>query len=274
MSQDSLTEKLAKANGNVKRLCEFFAARRDWVYAPEAETSTRELSSATAGVGGQIRRLMDACGAIPDPPSEPTIESIGAGTHDDVRLQRFATFLRDLDVWFAAQKEAPTDPAAIEALREIDAHIGCMVAIFEDATIARDDPTSEPLATGDAESASQTADSGESTRHTIPTDKDGVPQQLVLDDTDERPLVQDFQGISELTPDCEKLADEFLTAWDIELSYYNRKKFLERLLRWISSAPDGQVLVIKMKTAEEPYEPYPSYISRDVLDGKEPPQVH
>jgi hypothetical protein len=58
------------------------------------------------------------------------------------------------------------------------------------------------------------------------------------------------------------------------LSYYSRKKFFERLLRWISSAPEGQVLVIKMKTAEEPYEPYPSYVSRDVLDGKEPPQVY
>lgn len=272
MSQDSLTEKLAKANGNVKRLCEFFAARRDWVYAPEAATSAHELASAASGVGGQLKRLMDACGATPDPPAEPVIDSVGAGTHENARLLRFTAFLRDLDIWFAAQSDAPTEPPAIEALREIDAHIGCMVAIFNDATIATD-VSAEPMGSGDADASAQTAEPGEPVRHTIPTDKDGVPRQLILDDTDERPLVQDFQGIIELTTECEKLADDFLTAWDIELSYYNRKKFLERLLRWISSAPEGQVLVIKMKTAEEPYEPYPSYVSRDVLEGKEPPQV-
>jgi hypothetical protein len=273
MSQDSLTEKLAKANGNVKRLCEFFAARRDWGYVPAADAPVRELSSAAAGVGGQLRRLMDACGAVPDPPADPIIESVGDGTHDIARLQRFTSFLRDLDIWFAAQPEAPTDPAAITALREMDAHIGCMVAIFEEATITTGG-SDEPVDAVEAEAADHTTDSGEPARNTIPKGKEGVPKQLVLDDTDERPLVQDFQGISELTPECEKLADEFLTAWDIELSYYSRKKFFERLLRWISSAPEGQVLVIKMKTAEEPYEPYPSYVSRDVLDGKEPPQVY
>ncbi len=272
MSQDSLTEKLAKANGNVKKLCEFFAARRDWVYSPEAATTTRELASAASGVGAQLKRLMDACGAIPIPPADPVCDSVEAGTHDNVRLQRFTTFLRDLDVWFAAQEEAPTDPAAIEAMREMDAHIGCMVGIFNEASIATDVPA-EPMESEDAEASAQTAEPDEPVRHKLPPDKEGVPRQLVLDDTDERPLVQDFQGVSELTPDCEKLADDFLTAWDIELSYYNRKKFLERLLRWISSAPEGQVLVIKMKTAEEPYEPYPSYVSRDVLEGKEPPQV-
>ena len=48
---------------------------------------------------------------------------------------------------------------------------------------------------------------------------------------------------------------------------------LEKILTWITSAPEGQVLVIKMKTIEEPFVPYPSFVSRDILQGKEPPQV-
>ena len=83
-------------------------------------------------------------------------------------------------------------------------------------------------------------------------------------------MVQDFQGMNELTEECKNLVDGFLAAWSLEYSYYNRKRLLERILRWINSAPEGHVLVIKMKTVEEPFQPYPSYISRDVLAGNPP----
>ena len=83
-------------------------------------------------------------------------------------------------------------------------------------------------------------------------------------------MVQDFQGLNELTEECKSLVDGFLAAWELEYTHHNRKKLLERILRWINSAPEGHVLVIKMKTVEEPYQPYPSYISRDVLAGNPP----
>lgn len=226
MSQDSLTEKLAKANGNIKKLCEFFAARRDWVYAPEAEASTRDLAEAAAGVGEQLRRLMDACDAEPADPMEPTIDSIGTGTHDNARLLRFTTFLRDLDAWFAAQENAPTEPEAVESIREMAAHVSCMAGLFQAAQIAgQSSLEGTPSQEGGIDTSTDIVD-GSDREPPVPI-KPGAPKQLVLDDTDDRPLVQEFQGISELTPDCEKLADEYLTAWDIELSYYNRKKFLE-----------------------------------------------
>ena len=272
MSQDSLTSKLTRANDNVKRLCEFLTVRRDWVFPPEAAASRSELKAAASAVGDQLRRLMEDCGAEPvQPPSLPDA-SAGAGTHDNARLQRFAVFLRDLEAWFAAQTDAPTDADGIEALQEMDAHIVCLLDIFDrepgSSGVPResDDALPESPPTGPS-------DPGASGHTDGSADHGGAPRRLVLDNTEENPLVQEFREITELTPLCEKMADDFLDAWKIELSYYNRKKFLERLLRWISSAPEGQVLVIKMKTAEEPYTPYPSYISRDVLEGKEPPQA-
>jgi hypothetical protein len=272
MSQDSLTTKLAKANGNVKRLCEFLTVRREWVFPPEAGASRSELKAAASGVGDQLRRLMEGCGAESVQPPSPPGASVGPGTHDNARLQRFTVFLRDLETWFAAQTDAPTDADGIEALREMDAHIICLLDVFDpepgSSGVPResDDAPPESPPTGPS-------DPGATERPGASADHGGAPRRLVLDDTEENPLVQEFRGITELTPLCEKLADDFLDAWKIELSYYNRKKFLERLLRWISSAPEGQVLVIKMKTLEEPYEPYPSYVSRDVLEGKEPPQA-
>jgi hypothetical protein len=268
MTQHSLTEKLAKANDNIAKLCEYFATRRDWLISPDSEPVCLDLSKAAGALGVQIRTMMQACGTEPDDPVRPEIESIGDGTHDEQRLQRFAAFLRDLETWFAAQTDTPTDDAAIAALRDMESHVVCMISIF-DTTIANSKETEQvdaPASASDDEGA--TAPPPQS----IVTDGTGKAITLVLDDTDEHPLIQEFQGIQELTPECEKLADDFLAAWNIEFSYYSRKKFLERLLRWISSAPDGQVLVIKMKTLEEPYEPYPSYVSRDVLNRKEPPQ--
>ena len=205
--------------------------------------------------------MMQACGAEPDDPAEPDVESIGAGTHDHSRLVRFTTFLRDLAAWFAAQPGPPTDEKAVTSLRNMEAHVVCMTSVVQHTITSTlsapsGDDTGNPDATG-------------STIEGIVTDASGAAAQLVLDNTEARPLIQEFHGIEELTPECERLADEFIEAWGIELSYYNRKKFLERLLRWISSAPDGQVLVIKMKTAEEPYEPYPSYVARDRLLSRE-----
>jgi hypothetical protein len=99
----------------------------------------------------------------------------------------------------------------------------------------------------------------------VAVDPDGRPMQLVLDDTDELPMVQSFQGIKELTPECKHLVDDFLNSWDIEYGGIKHKKLLQRLVRWIDAAPHGQVLVIKMQTLAEPFEPYPSYVSRELL---------
>jgi hypothetical protein len=267
MAADSLDEKLARAEANITKLCEFFAARREWSFDDESIDAARDLSAAADAVGVRVRTMMQACGAEPDDPKTPDVESLGPGTHDHARVLRFTAFLRELDGWFAAQTEAPTTPRAMQALQEMEAHVSCMIRLFEAALVP---PEERDVAAAAEDGATRGATAGGLT--SIVTDEKGAAKQLVLDDTEEHPLVQEFRGISELTPECERLADEFLAGWNIELSYYNRKKYLERLLRWISSAPEGQVLVIKMKTLEEPYEPYPSYVSRERLRGEEPPQ--
>lgn len=250
MAQDVLNTKIAKANADVKKLCEFLVARRDWQVAREARPIVDELRSAANAVCVRVDRLLEGAEVGAGVLRTPEVEPLGPGAHDGARLQRFATFLRDLEGWFAAQRRPPTDPGSIALLDEIRSLASCLVALFAEEV-------AEPIAT----------EPSPKPRHE-PSD---APRQLVLDHTEHRPLVQEFQNIKELTPACEKLADDFLTAWGIELSYYKRKKFLERLLRWISSAPEGQVLVIKMKTAEEPYEPYPSYVSRELLAAKQQP---
>lgn len=271
MSQQSLTVKLVKANANMKKLSEFFVGRREWAFPPDTEPSILDLAGAVSDVDEELRILMAQCGASPAGEKIPDVEDLGEGTHDPARLQRFMVFLRDLRVWFAAQTGPPTESDGIAALREMDGHISCMITIFRDAM--KQQKARPPVPPPAPEAAPQEQEPSEPPAEKKPIEFAKCPPQLALDDTEENPMVQEFQGMEELTPECERLADAFLAAWDVELSYYNRKKLLERILRWIMSAPEGQVLVIKMKTLEEPYEPYPSYVSREVLDGKDPSQT-
>lgn len=269
MSQKTLTAKLVKANANMKKLAEFFVARREWAFPSESEPSILDLAGAVSDVDEELRALMAQCGASPAGETIPDVQDLGEGTHDPARLQRLMVFLRELRVWFAAQTGPPTESDGIAALRAMDGHISCMISVFRDAMKQQEDNTPVEARVPQVEEQ-ESVPSQQPSETDPPIDLGKNPPQLVFDSTEQNPLVQEFQGREELTPECERLADAFLAAWDVELSHYNRKKLLERLLRWILSAPEGQVLVIKMKTIEEPYEPYPSYVSREVLDGKEP----
>ncbi len=266
MSKKALVEKLAKANRDVKKLSEFFAARKGWLLAPDAGESARDLIHAASTIDERLKALIEKSGSQPTILNHPEVILLPVGTLDHGRLQRFATFLRDLDTWFAAQTFGGESPEDIAEFQKMEGNLAFIIDLVESLSAIPEPPAT---AESDTDGATPAAAPAGNTIATIP---EGAPFQLVLDDTDETPLVQKFRDIKELTADCQKAVDDFLAAWGIELSYYNRKKLLERTLRWISSAPEGHVLVMKMKTAEEPFEPYPSYISRDVLAGKPPRQ--
>ena len=269
MSQDPLIEKLAKANGNVKKLCEFFAARSNWTMSVDCEPSARDLTAAAAKLAAHLKVLIHAAGSDPKSPFDPLVETHESGSHDRARLDRFTAFLRDLDAWLVAQPGPSKDPKVMAALQEMESYVFSIVELTGAIASEPETPATEAPAPAD-DGATLAAEPDEGAHSTIATTPEGAPQQLALDDTDSHPMVQEFQGMNELTDECKKLIDEYLAAWKLEYSYYNRKKLLERILRWINSAPEGHVLVIKMKTVEEPYQPYPSYISRDVLAGNPP----
>lgn len=263
MAQDPLTQKLVKANGDLGKLCDFFAGHAGWSAADDADRAARDLAAAAAAFDEHLRVLIQVCGAETAPPDHHGTTDSGSGTLDAARLARFAGFLRDLDAWLVAQPGPTTDPEGIEALRTMQSRVAFLLAaaagLAPDAAAAPA-PAPEPE-TPRNEISDPTVGSGAAP---APTSGAG-PQILVLDDTDEHPMVQEFQNRKELTPACEALVDGFLAAWEIDYAYTQRKRLLDRLLRWITSAPEGHVLVLKMKTAEEPHEPYPSYVSRDFL---------
>ena len=269
MSQESLIQQLAKANGDVTKLCEFFAARTDWNLAADAGQPAHDLLAAATRLDEHLNALLRMTGVEPADPLQPKTTSVDAGSHAGARFVRFAAFLQDLETWLVAQPGPTNEPDGIAALRDMEANLSTIIAMVADLTTTPDQPTDKELATED-DGATPAAEADDIPGEAVAAQLEDLPQQLALDDTEEKPMVYEFQERNELTEACTELVDGFLAAWSLDYSYYNRKKLLDRLLRWITSAPEGQVLVLKMKTAEKPYEPYPSYVSRDVLAGEEP----
>jgi hypothetical protein len=285
MTQDPLTEKLEKAAGNVARLRQFFVARRTWKLADDAETTAEALIATASQMDDRLKQLLTTCGARSIPPARSDAEPLPDGELDKDRLGRFASFLRDLDAWFAAQPKTPNEAGGIAALQRMEACVAQTIGIMTSiAPVAAEraigsDEAPEETASGPTEAPvpetpaarppteREQAANVESVASSQPdpTGSGEPPTQLVLDDRDERPMLQEFRNMLELTPDCVEQVSRFLSAHGIKYEGYALKKFHERLLRWIDSAPDGQVLVLKISHLKEPHEPYPSYVSREVL---------
>ncbi len=267
MPQESLNQQLVKAGGDIVKLCEFFAARNEWDLADEADQPARDLLAAATKLDEHIVGLLRATGTEPSGPGQPAAKTVGAGSHDGARLVRFTKFLRDLDTWLVAQRGPSSESGGIAALREMEANLSTIISIVANLTPPPDQPTLEQPVIEEVVPAQAPPTDDAKLEHN-PTSEDGRPLHLILNDTDEKPLVHEFQGRNELTTACEELVDGFLAAWNLEYSHYNRKKLLENTLRWITSAPEGQVLVLKMTTIEEPHAPYPSYIAKNLLSDE------
>jgi hypothetical protein len=275
MPQDPMNEKLAKAKTNIDKLCRFFAARQGWRLADDAQSSALELARAAAAVDRRLKGLVTEVGADPAPPERPQVDPAVDGVFDRARLERFTAFLDDLDAWFASHGAPPSSDEGIRLLRNMEATLAANLEIIDalmlPATPSKASASTE-FAIGDTPAAAAGASRPVAAPPGAPSASGGPPQQLALDDTEEHPMVQSFQGLKELTPECKELVDGFLAAWDLDYSDIHRRKLRERLVRWIDSAPHGQVLVIRISTMSEPWEPYPSYVARERLVDSEAAQ--
>ncbi|HSN56873.1 MAG TPA: hypothetical protein VLT32_19540 [Candidatus Sulfomarinibacteraceae bacterium] len=254
-AQDPLTTKLVRAHDNVARLCDFFAARRTWDLADGARPAAGELVDAARSIDERLRTLILRAGAVPLPPAGVEAEARPRGVLEVDRIRRFATYLRELDAWFAAQPGPPSISAGVIEVQRTQALVARILVLVDELTL----PPAESA------TAARPPDAAEGPPTPRPKLDPDLPKMVVLDDTEAHPMIQEFRGVKELTPECKDAVARFLAAWKINHHPSQRKKLLDRLLRWIASAPDGQVLVLKINAASEPFEPYPAYLSRDLL---------
>ena len=289
MPEEITSHELEMASQNLERMSGFIGERRGWLLGTGGEMVAAYASRTTASLAVGIAELTD--GRI-EPPSSvqqpPELEPSARISAD--RLSRFADFMEQLRQWFASHGDAELPPESDDIVQSMQASLAV---------------TSEALQLLLGPTAFETTSMKESTRATgeIPSmltdeippiaegphlEATGVPEQLTSDDlgpvaevdpnarlilenNDLRPLLQEFKGVVELTPEAKKLLDGFVAKQGIEFGEYETHRLHDKVLRWLEGAPADRVLVIKISglygkpAAYSSYQPKES-VNRDPTD--------
>ncbi len=244
MPKTITADDLDKAAQNLERLAHFLAERRGWILANDAEAPAISVRNAAGSLAALLQESFgDTLASSSSGTRPPKLEP--SSTVSSSRLSKFADFIDQLHEWFAARADCEVPADCADRLGVIHRSLGMAERSITElmAPPGSRDTGSQPLISSDLGPVVQV----------------DMRAQLVLEDTSEMPLLQVFQGVTELTPEALEQVDAFLTKQAIELESRERRKLHEKVLRWVQATPEGQVLVIKLSGLSGRAEVYSSY---------------
>ena len=241
-------EELEKAASNLGRVSAFIGERRDWIVGDGGE-------SKAIVIRGTARllaiKLAEKSGVDPDPdlrvkfpPKLTPRAKISA-----VRLSKFADFLDQLAEWFSSQTNAEFPEGGDEAVQSVQSALAHVCAAVESLLARMKTPDTIPPTVGE-----------------LIGDVDHLPvlevdqnARLILEDTELNPLVQNLQGVTELTIATKETLDEFLAKQNVEFEEREMRRLHDKMLKWVEGVPHGQVLVVKLSGLSGKPSIYSSY---------------
>jgi len=264
MPEEITSQELEKASRNLERMAEFIGERRAWSVGAGGETiihNAYETSASLArGISGLTDGRVESVSIVQQPPELQPSALISAN-----RLSKFADFMEQLRCWFASHGDGGLPPESDDIVRSMLASLAitgeALQRLLASASLAKTSENESSAAVAESpaapiQDASATANVPEieaSDEPAPPTGSDLGPvadvdraARLILEDTKERPLLQKFQGVVELTVEAKEQLDGFLTQQGVELGKYETHRIHDKVLRWIEGTPGGNVLVIKI----------------------------
>jgi hypothetical protein len=250
-------EELEKAASNLGRVSAFIGERRDWIVGEGGE-------SKAIAIRGSARllaiKLAEQSGVDPDPdltvkfpPKLTPSAKISAA-----RLSKFADFLNQLQEWFSSQKNVKFPEGSSETVRSVHGALAHLSAAVESLLTRMKTPGDLPPKVenliGDIDD--------------LPVLEVDPNARLILEDNELRPLVQKFQGVTELTAEVEEALDEFLAKQNIKFEGRDLRRLHDKMLRWIEGIPLGQVLVVKLSGLSGKPNVYSSYQPKENVSVK------
>jgi hypothetical protein len=264
MAEQITTQELEKASRNVEKLSIFIGERRDWMLASDAAGAAASLADASRALAEIVCRLSGRDDSSDlEVRQPPKLEPSGRVTGG--RLTKFADFIRQLRKWFAAHDGDDLPDGSDQAVTSLLAALEVTAIGVErlKSTVGNEqhgtsggagEPENDPLA--DPQEPLVSGDLG-------PVAEVDMSARLMLDDAMATPLLQVFQGVTELTPEAMSKVDAFFTENGVALEGPERRRLHDKILRWIQSTPEGQVLVVRLSGLSGKIEAYSSYRSRD-----------
>lgn len=254
-------EELERAASNLDRVSAFIGERRDWIVGAGGE------SKATA-IRGSARllaiKLAEKSGVDPDPdlklefPPKLTPSAKISAT----RLSKFADFLNQLQEWFSSQNDVTFPEGSSDAVQSVHGALAHVCAGVESLLTRVKTPNAPPPTVED-----------------LIGDIDGLPvlevdpkAHLILEDNELKPLLQNFQGITELAIATKETLDEFLAKQNVKIEGRDLRRLHDKMQKWIEGMPLGHVLVVKLSGLSGKPNIYSSYQPKGgipVKDGEE-----
>jgi hypothetical protein len=284
-------DELGKAAANLKRIEEFLSVRLEWHLELEGFEALRHLDTAAASMIRTMDPMLDAHGIRAGWGDHIAPDQHPTSKFESKQLDRLAAFMVELDAWFRghadAQAEQDTGPLLGDIYGALQTIRKAIDPIFEASPFRDQVPEQKPPADletnspPDAAEGAPAPDQAEEAPTAAPTTAviaagpaggavearpaveaiapESTDDRLVLENTELKPMLQDFRGETELTPDAKELLDEFLGRHKVEFSDYQRHKFDSEVERRIRSTPSGQVLVVKIGDLEGNPKPFFNY---------------
>jgi hypothetical protein len=244
MPDEITIAELEKAARNIGRVSGYLGARRNWTLA----YSTEEVLSATRDAADSfveyLTAVMTARQIEISTERQPAPDLLPPAELDASRLEKFTSFLNQLRQWFSRKDDATLPSEGEDRLREIHAALTATRSAAESL-----------LAVAEARRAAADREAAEHSE-IVEVDREA---RLVLEDTDSTPLIQEFKGVAELTPEAKGILQEFVSEHELDLGVFEKRRLQDRVLRWIESTPEGQVLVLKISGLHGRAEVYSSY---------------
>lgn len=255
-------EELDKAARNIARISTFIGERRDWTVGDGGEAMAHEIRANSRAL---TRILVRTAGAEPDPEFEVTMppKLEPASEISAVRLAKFSKYLSQLRRWFSSQEVGVIPEGCTDAVQAIHGSLTLVAAAIDSLHQNAFGGSTSPLQTDDFRGAVGASSSYEVNPHA----------RLVLENNEMRPLIQTFQGVTELTDEAKETLGEFLAEQKIEFEPHELRRFQDKLLKWVEGTPLHQVLVIKISGLFGRPSLYSSYQPKNGIQSQENQEV-
>ena len=273
MTDQITTMELEKAAHNLGRLSEYVGVRCRWTVATDGASAAEDARKSTEAIAEIIGEMTGGDIATPvgvkQPPELEPAGEVSAG-----RLTRFAEYLDQLRRWFESHGGTELPSGSEDATRSIQRSLavtGDALRLLLDPEARKPDP--EPQATVESDPEMLEAiEPGPLTRDDLgPVAEVDTEARLILDHTWQKPLLQKFKEMLELTPKTRDLLDAFIKDQGMELNSHEIRRLREKVQRWIELTPNGRVLVLRIGGLSGKPEVYSSF---QPLEGpEETPEV-
>lgn len=248
MTDQITTMELEKAAHNLERLSEYVGVRCRWTVATDGASAAEDARKSTEAIAEIIGEMTGGDIATPvgvkQPPELEPAGEVSAG-----RLTRFAEYLDQLRRWFESHGGTELPSGSEDATRSIQRSLavtGDALRLLLDPEARKPNP--EPQATVESDPEMLEAiEPGPLTRNDLgPVAEVDTKARLILDHTWQKPLLQKFKDMLELTPKTRDLLDAFLKDQGMELNSHEIRRLREKVQRWIELTPNGRVLVLRI----------------------------